>query len=183
MRRKMDCTFTPEQIRVEIQTCTVTVTVEHGSFTLATSSRGRNVLDSRDGLRKPLAMLRADLARLLGAAQGEAAGAMLARVFAPPKPAKASKVRTVTAEESAAWKVAAVAEVASLAEKLAARRERKLNPPPATEAPNFAEMTAGEFAKFNADSRSDSSWVEMDSAFGQLHPAPKPVEFPAPFAV
>ncbi|MEA3209048.1 MAG: hypothetical protein QOE70_2105 [Chthoniobacter sp.] len=78
-----------ETMRISLKECDLTVTLSCGNFVLHTSSRGLTVLDKRTEKRQPLPLIRAELVRLLGAAEGAAAYDALASVMpAGPRPDK-----------------------------------------------------------------------------------------------
>lgn len=174
----------PREVKwlLHLETVTVTVTTALASFNFTASNRGQTVL--RGEQRRPLPMVRAELVKLLGEVQGAAACAELASVLAPPREARARKVREVPVEDKARWEVAEAARISGEVEAGQRRRERKANPPANEEAPNFAEMTAAEFAKFNAENRNESSWVALEDSYGrdvERVQLPARGRFPAPF--
>ncbi|MGB8169514.1 MAG: hypothetical protein WCF18_18585 [Chthoniobacteraceae bacterium] len=176
-----------------LETVTVTVTVPRGSYTLTTSNRGNSVLDSRDESRRSLPEVRRELARVLGTAGADAAcreldsdanGQPLMRL----RGSKAQKVRAVADEDKVRMEAARNSWDAIKADQTHRRAERKANPP-AKDAPKFAEMTAEEFAEFNARAAEESAqaiaWVQIDDRYGRTVERvrePREMVFPAPFA-
>lgn len=177
-----------------LETVTVTVTVPRGSYTLTTTNRGNSVLDSRDESRRPLPEVRRELTRVLGATHADAAceelatnseGHPLMRLRGP----KAQKVRAVTAADHSRMEAARNSWEAIEAEQARRRAERKANSPAKDEAPDFAAMTAEEFAEFNARTAKEAaqaiSWVQIDDRYGctvERVREPREMVFPAPFA-
>lgn len=167
---------------LRLETVTVTVRTPLTAFDFIASNRGQSI--KRGDLRLPLPMARADLVRLLGEAQGDAAAAELASVLPPLPPARLPRTREVTAEEKAKWSAFTAAERTAEMEAGERRRERKAAPPAKEDAPEFSAMSAEEFDAFNAEHRADASWVAIDDCF-ERHvervAAPKGHAFPPAF--
>ncbi|MEA3207847.1 MAG: hypothetical protein QOE70_904 [Chthoniobacter sp.] len=177
-----------ETMRVQIDYCTVTVTLPRGAYTLRASSRGLNVVDEYDR-RRPLPMVRTDLARVLGADEATNACAALASVMpSGPRKARPRQPRPLAPNEIASAKGQREAQAVANREMVERRSARKAAPKVPQDAPDFAAMTAEEFAKYNAEqcvaSARGISWVALDDAFPRdvvrLHP-PREESFPAPF--
>jgi hypothetical protein len=100
MRRNKAGEIKPVKFPVEIQTCAVAVTVEHGSFVLSATSRGNNIHDSRDNSRKPLALLRSDLRRLFPA-EADCIAERLTSVLPGLREKRPRPLRPFSAEDSA----------------------------------------------------------------------------------
>jgi len=140
-----------ERMMIRLETVTVTVTVPRGKFTLSTSNRGQTVHDSRDDSRRPMAVVRADLVRILGDTQADAACAQLSSVLCGPRKPRPRSIRPLTAEEKARAAADRNARDTADAEAAKRRAERRANPPAKEETPDFASMTAEEFAQYNAE--------------------------------
>lgn len=183
MRRTKSGEMKPEQIRVEIAICAVTVTVERGSFVLTATSRGNNVHDSRDDSRKPLSLHRADLRRLFPT-EHEAIAARLSSVLPGPRAGKPRPLNPLCAEERARVEMLTAARDKAENEARANRRKPAAESEPK---PDFAAMTGEEFTSFNAARRAEGEtairWIYLDSALAsdRLEIA-APRVFPAPFA-
>lgn len=177
---------------VEITTCAVTVTLEHGRFTLAASSRGNNVHDSRDDSRKPMALVRADLRRLF-ADDADRIAAALADVMPGQRTKKPRPVKPLNATERG--RVEKLIAARDKEEKQIGTKHREASNRALSERagtlpcecePDFAVMSAEEFAAYNAAALAESAaamvWLHIDTALAGDRPeiaTPRP--FPAPF--
>ncbi|MEA3210961.1 MAG: hypothetical protein QOE70_4018 [Chthoniobacter sp.] len=177
---------------LHLEIVTLTVTTPLASFAyVSTRKRDKETgrFHSTGKVRRgeqfqPFQTLRADLARLLGETQGAAA---LAILESEPLPAKAPrKLREITPDERAKWEAKEAALMVAASEASKVRRDRKANPPKAEAAPDFAKMTAKQFAKFNADRRTEYGWIALDESYGpqevEIVGTPTIDTFPAPFA-
>ena len=158
----------PIKFPVVIRTVTVTVKVEHGTFTLTATSRGQNIAD---GSRRPLPMVAADLRRLFAKPDAAGINAYLEKILPPlraSRPKSAAPVGPMTAEHTAA-RAAAVQlrdkRAKADAEQLAARHK----PAPAAKPQDFAAMSARQFAAFNRKAAKASAETAAAGKLVRVH--------------
>jgi hypothetical protein len=163
-RNKKTGELKPVKFPVTIDSCAVTVTLERGSFVLTATSRGGNIHDSRDDSRRPLAMLRADLRRLLPE-DAERLAARLAAVLPPVREKKARPCQPLSAPDLERARKRQADRAAS--DALAAAKRHK--PAPEQPAPDCRNMTPRQFASFKAATLRDSAqamdWINLDDRY------------------